>query len=71
MLAGSIVKLAWNCLTEFLRGDVGLGDLTMVEWHTSHSHFLNIGERLLQIWYRKREAVLFKAVLTLEYPMIQ
>lgn len=71
MLADRIAKLVCNCLTEFLRGDVGLGEFTMVEWHTSHSHFLNIGERLLQIWCRKRGAMLFKAVLTLEYPVTQ
>lgn len=45
LLAGRIVKLACNCLTKFLRGDVGLGDLIMVEWHTTAIHIFLIEEK--------------------------
>lgn len=38
LLTGIIVKLVCNCPRKCFRGDVGLGDLTMVEWHSIATH---------------------------------
>jgi len=42
LLAGRIAKHTYSCLTKFLRADVGLGGLTMVEWHTTAIHIFLI-----------------------------